>query len=454
MRTITTFAIYWIPSGYTCGALTCAAYEGSIDQYLNDVAAASGSHSNVYSDATQYSDTTGPIAYQSTFDGGWIVSNPFPASGCPTSVAAVCLTDAQLRSELSAIIAGQNWPTGVGTEYFLMTPEGVGSCFYSSSFCSGSTFCAYHSWFTTGSGTVIYANEPYDAGISGCSDGNSPSGDEADATINTIGHEQMESMTDPLQNGWYSDAEGSQTGEVGDLCAWNFGTPVGSTPHGEYNQVINGDYYWVQQMYSNDGSQCVQRYPSIPQPANSSAPVVSGTAAVGQTLSATSGTWTGSPTSYAYQWRRCSGTTCTNISGATSTTYAIQSADVSYTLDVVVSATNDAGTVAAASSPTAQVVGVPKVGAMPRISGKPKLGGKLRATTGTWNGPPTGYAYQWLRCNAGGGSCSRIAGATTSGYTVAKRDAGHRLRVLVTASDAAGQASAESAATKLVPKKR
>ncbi|NBT87226.1 MAG: DUF932 domain-containing protein, partial [Flavobacteriaceae bacterium] len=56
-------------------------------------------------------------------------------------------------------------------------------------------------------------------------------------------------------------------------------------------------------------------------PVNTVAPVVSGTAATGETLSCTTGTWINSPTSYAYQWYR---NNTTSIGGATSSTYVVQ----------------------------------------------------------------------------------------------------------------------------------
>jgi hypothetical protein len=92
-------------------------------------------------------------------------------------------------------------------------------------------------------------------------------------------------------------------------------------------------------------------------PANTAPPTISGTPQDGQTLSATTGTWSGSPSSYGYQWQRCdsSGAACSSVAGATTATYALTSADVGATMRVVVTATNVAGS-ASASSPASAVV--------------------------------------------------------------------------------------------------
>ena len=48
---------------------------------------------------------------------------------------------------------------------------------------------------------------------------------------------------------------------------------------------------------------------------NSALPAITGVAQQGQTLTASTGTWSNSPTSYTYQWESCSGTTCTASRG-------------------------------------------------------------------------------------------------------------------------------------------
>jgi hypothetical protein len=89
-------------------------------------------------------------------------------------------------------------------------------------------------------------------------------------------------------------------------------------------------------------------------PSNMAVPVISGAAQQGSTLTSSTGSWTGSPTSYGYQWQRCS-SACSSISGATSSSYTLQTADVGDTIDVIVTATNPAGSATATSAKTATV---------------------------------------------------------------------------------------------------
>lgn len=93
-------------------------------------------------------------------------------------------------------------------------------------------------------------------------------------------------------------------------------------------------------------------------PQNTTAPAISGTAQIDQTLTASTGQWNSQTTpTFAYQWQRCdaAGNGCASISGATAQTYKVQSADQGKTLRVVVTATNPSGSAAATSAQTAVV---------------------------------------------------------------------------------------------------
>jgi hypothetical protein len=138
----------------------------------------------------------------------------------------------------------------LGYEYFVFLGNGVSTCMGNS--CFVSNFCAYHSSLTDSSNgaTVLYANMPYTGhNLTACGSGQSPNGDSAaDSTVNVTSHEANETITDPLGNAWFD-----RTGyEIGDKCAWNFGSTSGS-----YNQTINNAHYYLQQEWSNKNSGCV-----------------------------------------------------------------------------------------------------------------------------------------------------------------------------------------------------
>jgi tripartite motif-containing protein 71 len=85
------------------------------------------------------------------------------------------------------------------------------------------------------------------------------------------------------------------------------------------------------------------------------------------------------------------------------------------------------------------------------ISGVAQEGQILGATAGVWEGTPTlSYGYQWQHCNAAGGECTAISGATESKYTLVHGDVGFTIRVAVTATGSAGSATSTSAATATV----
>ena len=193
-------------------------------------------------------------------------------------------------------------------------------------------------------------------------------------------------------------------------------------------------------------------------PVNTAPPTISGTATVGQTLTASDGSWSNSPTGFSYQWLRCNGggNSCTTIPGATTKTYTLTAADAGHAIRVRVTASNADGSATAESDPTTAVApatstAAPKNTAAPTISGTARVGQTLTASEGSWSGNPTVFAFQWQHCDADtSASCTNFAGATTKTYVLHTADLGYRMRVQVTARNAKGAATASSAATAVV----
>jgi len=83
----------------------------------------------------------------------------------------------------------------------------------------------------------------------------------------------------------------------------------------------------------------------------------------------------------------------------------------------------------------------------PSISGTAEVGKTMTADQGTWSGStPMTFTFQWQRCDSLP-TCDDIAGAASSDYVITPDDVGFTLRVVVTASNSAGAATAASALT-------
>jgi hypothetical protein len=191
-------------------------------------------------------------------------------------------------------------------------------------------------------------------------------------------------------------------------------------------------------------------------PALAAPPVVTGTLNPGQILTAAPGTWRGDQVEFTYQWERCvdAATGCTPIPNGTAATYSVSANDLASTLRVTVTGRNRLGSASGSSGPTGVVVGpagAPVPTAAPVIEGIVGSGATLNATTGTWNGAPAGFSYQWRRCNATTSACVDVAGATAPVYTLSAADSGSLMRVLVIATNPAGSGGAMSAPTAPAP---
>ena len=195
-------------------------------------------------------------------------------------------------------------------------------------------------------------------------------------------------------------------------------------------------------------------------PLSRATPQITGTVMVGQTLALTAGTWDGSlPLTFTYSWRRCNPpgdlTSCVQIPGATTATYIPVVADIGQTIRVWITGTNPAGSDTAVTNHTFPVVDkphfAPTASDSPLIVGTLEVGGILTASIGTFTGDaPIATKQQWQRCNAVGGACKDIKGATKQIYHPTSSDVGSTLRLVVTATNLYGKAMSISDVTEPV----
>jgi hypothetical protein len=262
-----THLIFWQPSG--SGLSFDHGYVQQIETFMARVAGDSHSASALFGLMGQYHDGGGPAAYNSTYAGAVLDTDPLPTDpgdACSEPPApplgtgpgwSACVNDTGMQFELSKVLGAHHLPIGIKDIYFLVTPAGLGSCFDGGpSDCAlgGDTnngYCGYHS--STGVPGIIYAVIPYNAVMGHCQSSNPrPNASTTDPTISTIAHEFAESATDPTGTGW-SD---SSAEEIADICITNYGPALGGTGLSRYDAVIGGGHYWIQELWSNFTGQC------------------------------------------------------------------------------------------------------------------------------------------------------------------------------------------------------
>ena len=282
------YLVFWDPS-----SLISASSRNLLARYLTDVAHDDGLATNVWSVNRQFTDSTGFADYAQTFSGAQVILDPqaYPArntSVCNRINATFypnCLTDGQLQTELTRLIAADSLPTGTGANapvYLIVTPHDTNECLQAST-CADNRFCAYHSSFLTGGHTALYAEiplfynnaspaqNPKNCQFDGNSAVQAPNGDPlADVATKYLSHELSETLTDPVNGGgWWDDSSGN---EDGDNCNF-FGSTVdpqnssnpnafgpvlgGSAAAGTlYDQIINANHYYTQTEWSNGELNC------------------------------------------------------------------------------------------------------------------------------------------------------------------------------------------------------
>lgn len=196
---------------------------------------------------------------------------------------------------------------------------------------------------------------------------------------------------------------------------------------------------------SKDGYQTITRTSApgatvVPGRLQAVTPRITGSARVGATLTANSGTWGPAPVRYAYQWR----SNGKAIAGATARTFKLGASQLGSTITVSVTGRKtDHATTVRTSSVTAAVVPGEFVTVRPGIRGSATAGVRVRALAGSWSPVATSVTYQWLKDG------KRIGGATSSSYLIPASVVGHRLSVQVTGAKT-GYRSASTVAASVV----
>jgi hypothetical protein len=270
MRDVTVHTVFWAPPGYhfdgSPGAGT-PGYEALIAQFFTDVAHDSGTTSNVFSLLDQYGDRSGDGTYNIHYDAASdsvVDSDPYPSSAqqCSSpSGVATCVTDLELQREVNKLIgtggAGASGSRGLSNVWFVLLPPDVDTCTEAGT-CATNAFAGYHSAFDLGNGETVYASIPDPLVEFTPPLGSDPEGNpEAEEAIDTMAHETVEAITDPLGTAWM-DPNGFETA---DKCenGPQQGAPLGYAIDGSpYDQLINGHPYLIQDIWSNSRSGCVQ----------------------------------------------------------------------------------------------------------------------------------------------------------------------------------------------------
>ncbi|PTL71740.1 hypothetical protein C1I63_02005 [Rathayibacter caricis DSM 15933] len=151
-------------------------------------------------------------------------------------------------------------------------------------------------------------------------------------------------------------------------------------------------------------------------------PTVTGTAKVGSTLTANTGTWGPAPVTFSYQWKADG----VALSGATAGTYKPSSATLGKKITVTVTGSKTGYTGSSRTSvATAAVVAGTLTAVTPTITGTARVGSTLTAVPGAWGPAPVAFTYQW---KANG---TALSGATGSTYQPSAATLGKTITVTV-----------------------
>jgi len=285
-----TFALVWDPRPYSDYT---APY---VEQFLRDVADGSGSLSSPYAVTAQYSDSAGHATNASLYGGGYDDATGYPANGCTksgpwyyygsansytTSTNPICLTDAQIRAELQAMVQqnnlqGSKIQPGYTPLLVLLTPPGVQTCIDANgTLCSANSdtqtvpaqFCSYHAQTTINGTLYDYVVQPFTS-LTACDDPDSPilpnpitppqlETDMGARLVSPLSQSQIATIINPGFNGWFA-LNGDEINDHG--CAPEaIYTGTDGNGHPQYtpldnvNVGSNATQYLLQREFNNGG---------------------------------------------------------------------------------------------------------------------------------------------------------------------------------------------------------
>jgi RHS repeat-associated protein len=187
-------------------------------------------------------------------------------------------------------------------------------------------------WGTAGS-EEGKLNDPYGVAV----------GPEGNVWVSEYGNNRVQVFTPTGEYLYKFGSKGNGPGQFND-------SPHGLAFYGSNVYVLDSGVWW-----ENTGNSRIEKWVLGSAPSNTTPSSISGELIIGQTLSAGAGTWSASPApTYTYQWQDCnaSGESCSNVPGATNSTYLLSGSDAGHTLRVVVTATNLADSTASTSAAT------------------------------------------------------------------------------------------------------
>jgi hypothetical protein len=165
------------------------------------------------------------------------------------------LSDSNIQGIVANAIGSGALPKDPNGVYFVLTSADVNE---TSGFCT--QYCGWHTHGTIGGTDIKYAfvGNPDRCPSACAAQTTGPNGNAgADGMASILAHELEEATTDPDLNAWY-DRRGE---ENADKCAWTFGA-TSTAPNGsQYNMVLGGSQYLIQQNWVNaSGGFCAKSF--------------------------------------------------------------------------------------------------------------------------------------------------------------------------------------------------